>query len=636
MATFDFSNATVLSYNQTSNFLGDGVARLSSTRDISIDVFSRNIRVNGDRPGTGISENWETFSNELLACDNFAENIVLNGYNLGKGVIRSAAITEENPVRVGYHKIDISIPSKTFSEGESENPDTSLLSGGYYTNFHANLGTNRHMLKTLEEDFSVTVDEENEIEQTHSLTIQFFGEIAGNVGDTNKAIGKARDLAAELFDAADTPQLGFLNGEDGTSASFHKHKSKKHYFTENYDLLSKVCQFSKIYRSDQNEDDYSLKVRTTINLQADGVVTVTERGEIKAEDFEKAQAAVDTEIAAASGASGRCNVSFEAYKSQFLGTEYGGTNTLSTTPNPLFHAQPISIGKEFNRKAKRSAYTIVFSNYIHLETNYLHEFTLNYSQDDKAKAAVTESGTVRPYKPIGVGTSYGSTRTGYLKDLLAAAATFQRAKDFYADQTLNGAETNLKEVRTDLQYAQGSLDLSYSKEYSDDIALRYRDVGSGEGPGSPGSLFKSMNVAVSDELPIFMRGSYVIPNKKDGFSLVHEPAVRADGGAGGAQTNMGTRTINIEAILTRPTTNVFTTIPSVTAELDVCKKIAAQRMYDVTSDFTLDPTKTSIYAESCSFAFDDKRALSLNLVCKYTTARDSVDVAPMGILTKTT
>ena len=75
MATFDFSNATVLSYNQTSNFLGDGVARLSSTRDISIDVFARNIRVNGDRPGTGISENWETFSNELLACNNFAEDI---------------------------------------------------------------------------------------------------------------------------------------------------------------------------------------------------------------------------------------------------------------------------------------------------------------------------------------------------------------------------------------------------------------------------------------------------------------------------------------------------------------------------------------------------------------------------------
>ena len=636
MATFDFSNATVLSYNQTSNFLGDGTARLSSTRDISVNVFARNIRVNGDRPGTGISENWETFSNELLACDNFAENIVLNGYNLGKGVIRTAAITEENPVRVGYYKIDISIPSKTFSEGENENPDTSLLTGTYYTNFHTNLGADRHMLKTLEEDFSVTVDEENEIEQIHSLTIQFFGEVAGDAGDTNKAIGKARDLATELFDSADAPQFGFLNGEDGTSASFRKHRNKKHYFTESYDLLSKACQFSKIYRSDQNEDDYSLKIRTTINLQADGVVTVTERGEIKAENFEEAQAAVDTEVAAASGASGRCNVSFEAYKSQFLGIEYGGTNELTTTPNPLFHAQPASIGKEFNRKAKRAAYTIVFSNYIHLETNYLHEFTLNYSQDDKTKVAITESGTLRPYKPVGIGTSFGNVRTGYLKALLAAATTFQRAKDFYVDHTASGAETNLKEVRTDLQYAQGSLDMSYTKDYSDDIALRYRDIGSGEGPGAPGSLFKTMNVTVSDELPIFMRGSYVIPNKKDGFSLIHEPAARDDGGAGGAQTNMGTRTINIEAMLPRPTTNVFTTIPSVTAELDVCKKIAAQRMYDITSDFTLDPTKTSIYAESCSFAFDDKRSLSLSLVCKYTTARDSIDVTPMGIITKPT
>lgn len=636
MATFDFSNATVLSYNQTSNFLGDGVARLSSTRDISIDVFARNIRVNGDRPGTGISENWETFSNELLACNNFAEDITLNGYSLGKGVIRSAAITEENPVRVGYYKVDISIPAKTFSEGEDENPDTSLLSGTYYTNFHTNLGTYRHMLKTLEENFSVTVDEENEIEQIHSLTIQFFGEVNPDHADTNKAIGTARDLATELFDSADVPQFGFLNGEDGASASFRKHRNKKHYFTESYDLLSKVCQFSKIYRSDQNEDDYSLKVRTTINLQADGVVLVTERGEIKAENFEEAQAAVDTEIAAASGVSGRCNIAFEAYKSQFLGVEYGGTNELTTTPNPLFYGQPSSIGKEFNRKAKRSAYTIVFSNYIHLETNYLHEFTLNYSEDEKTKAVVTESGTLRPYKPVGVGTAFGNTRTGYLKTLLDAAATFQRAKDFYVNQMLNGAETNLKEVRTDLQYAQGSLDMSYTKEYSDDIALRYRDTGSGEGPGAPGSLFKRMNVTVSDELPIFMRGSYVIANRKQepgnkyGFSLVHEPEDQ------GGQTNMGTRTINIDAMLPRPTTNVFTTIPSVADELDICKKIAAQRMYDILPDFALDPTKTSIYAESCSFAFDDKRTLSLSLVCKYTTARDSVDVAPMGIITKPT
>ena len=93
----------------------------------------------------------------------------------------------------------------------------------------------------------------------------------------------------------------------------------------------------------------------------------------------------------------------------------------------------------------------------------------------------------------------------------------------------------------------------YTKEYSDDIALRFVDVASGEGPGevSGSSLFKRMNITVSDQLPIFMRKSYVIPNKDDGFSLVHEP----EDGIGG-QTNMGQRSVTIDSVIPRPPSNL--------------------------------------------------------------------------------
>ena len=124
MPTFDFTNASTLTYNQTNNFLGDGVARLNSTRDLTIRVFERDVLVN-----SGVSGNWQDFQDALSASDNFAENITLNGYQLGSGVINSVAITDQNPVRVGYHNINISVPV-TGNLGYTDDSATN----NYYTN----------------------------------------------------------------------------------------------------------------------------------------------------------------------------------------------------------------------------------------------------------------------------------------------------------------------------------------------------------------------------------------------------------------------------------------------------------------------------------------------------------------------
>ena len=628
MASFDFTNATVLSYNQVSNFLGAGVARLSSSREISIEVLGANIVSNKivNTDNEGVSQSWNLFKTTLAACDNFAENIVLNGYDLGKGEIASASIIDENPVRKGAHKINISIPV-----AGGTGTDTDLLpSTGYYKQFHANLGDSRELLKELNESFNVNIDEENEIEQTHSLTIQYSGDISGG------AIDAARGLAADLFGPADTPTLGFLNGESGASSSFRKHRNKKHYFTESYDLMTKVCQFSKIYKSDQNEDDYSLKIRTTINLQADGVVTVTERGEIKGEEFEEAQDAVDTEIAVSLV---RCQAAFDAYKSQFLGSKYGGGYSIGSGPNGTLLAVPVETGKEYNRKSKRASYTVVYSNYVNLQTGHLLEYTLNHSESQSGKVNITDGGTVRPYHSEGAFSTTGVANRvpDYLK--VVVGASLARAKEFYAEQGFSA--TNLKPTRTDLQYQQDGMTMTYTKDYSDDISLRFIDVGSGEGPGeivgsgtsgvAGSSLFKRMNITVSDTLPVFLRNSYVIPNKKDGYSLVHEP----EDGIGG-QTDIGQRTITIETVVPRPGDNTFATIPGISYQLMTCKSIAAQRAADIIPDFGLDAEKTSVFVDSCTYNFDHRMALSLTFVFNYTTARDNEDVETMGLVTRET
>ena len=163
---FDFQNATVLSYQHSNNFLGDGTARMSSSKEISIEVLLKNINVldleprdlyrNIDTGATeGVSESWDTFVAELASgSKNFAENITLNGHAFGKGTINSIEITEDNPIRVGYYRINISIPV----EGNIDYLDDG---GGnsYYKNFSTSLGSDSQYIKQINENFSLDIDE---------------------------------------------------------------------------------------------------------------------------------------------------------------------------------------------------------------------------------------------------------------------------------------------------------------------------------------------------------------------------------------------------------------------------------------------------------------------------------------------
>ena len=222
--------------------------------------------------------------------------------------------------------------------------------------------------------------------------------------------------------------------------------------------------------------------------------------------------------------------------------------------------------------------------------------------------------------------------------------SFSKSKGFYAAMT-GFPLSNLKETRTDITYPKLGVSMTYRKEYSDDISLRFADIGSSLGVASAG--FKKMNVKVADKLPIFMRNKFVVPNKKDGYVLLHEPVVGIGGSDvnGGGQTNLGQRTITVEAVLTRPVANVFTSVPcintdnnggvtDISSQLEICREIAAQRMADIYSDFSLDMDYSLIYANLCSYTLDSNMKLTFQLVCSYTTKRTSTDVSNMGIITK--
>lgn len=630
MPTFDFTNASTLTYNQTNNFLGDGVARLNSTRNLTIRVFERDVLVN-----SGVSGNWQDFQDALSASDNFAENITLNGYQLGSGVINSVAITDQNPVRVGYHNINISVPV-TGNLGYTDDSATN----NYYTNL-ANSISNSEYIKDISEDFSVSNSEENDYEQDHSVTVQFVGEVEDG------ALTAARNVASGILKASNAPRVGFIYGEDGVNSTIYKNKDKKHYFSESYDLFNKRCTFSKIHRGN-NSDDCTNKVKTTIRLESDGVVTVRETGEIKGEDsFDQALTCFNDLIAGAGSAPVyiRCNTAYQKYKTTHFGPSYAG-GSISSGKEPTLgtlHTQPTTVGKQFNKKAKKINYDITFTTFDRMKTEYLREYTLNLSQDQRGIFTISENGTVRPFANGIIGHHAGnvnnrdnSTIRGYLTTEINASsnASTGRAREFYTEATgYTGA--NLKETRSDITYPKYGIEMQYTKEYSDDVSLRFVDIGSSLGVSS--ASFKSMNVSVSDKLPTFMRQEFVAANKKDGYVLLHEPVVGigvGDDTKAGGQTDLGQREIKIDAVISRPTANVFTSPPNIDSEIDVCRQIAVQRMADLYADFGLDQNNSMIYVDSCSYTLDNSMTLTFNLSCIYTTKRNSTDVTNLGIITK--
>ena len=622
MSTFDFTNASTLSYSQNNNFLGDGVVRLNSVRDLTINVFERDVLVN-----SGVSGNWQEFQDALAASDNFGEEIVLNGYPLGSGIIQSVAITDQNPVRIGYHNINISVPvtgDLGYLDSESNN---------YYTNFKGSLASGEY-IKDVSEDFSISLDEEDEYEQTHTVSVQFLGEVKDG------ALEAAKGLATKLFAAASTPKMGFITG----GQSLWDNRNRSQYFTESYDLLNKRCVFSQKHRG--NTDDCVNKTKITIRLQQDGVITVTENAEITGDTFEEAKTCLEAQLGTPSHT--RCQAAYTAYRAKWLGPKYGGSAGLSKYPVlfPL-HSQPTEVGRGYDRKGKKVTYDVTYTTYDRLLGSYLFEYTLDLKQDMQGKFIVTDAGTVRPFSGNMIGNHNGtesnrdnSTIRNYLKNLSPPPngeenKSFVKSKAFYFAAT-GLPQANLKEVRTDINYPKVGISMTYRKEYSDDVSLRFVDIASGLGVDDETSNFKKMNVKVADKLPTFMRSSFIVPNKKDGYVLLHEPIVGAGGSdvGGGGQTNLGQRTVTVESVVARPTSNVFASIPDISSELAICRQIATQRMADIYSDFSLDMDDSLIYVNLCSYTLDNKMNLTFQLVCNYTTKRTSTDVKNMGIITK--
>ena len=632
----DFSNATLLGYNQDNYFLGDGIARYGSTRRLSIQVMTHNVSGVGFN-NDGVSQSWSGFSGAMASGDNFGE-VIVNGYELGSGIVESIAIETDNPVRVGYHRVNIECPYKNADDMHN------LSNSGPYIGLRSAVGdnVNRELIRDFSENFSFEQDEDGDYTHQHSVSVRFE---EGSSIDSE--IGSAKALATTLFAAGNAPEFGYLPG----ITSFYKTKaSDRHYYTESYDLFTKSCSFTKRLKIDgEDEDDYTKKITHSVTLGTNGIVSVTENCEITGKNtYAQATAGMTGEI---NDSAARCLAFFDLYKDNYLGPKYSGSSSAPTITNgtttiapSALNAKAISLQKQFFKKKKKVSYSITYNNDPNILSNFIHNYSMSYSEQKNGAITITENGRILPYDTGSKDANFNKTeiRDRYKTIKSNDTSSFQeRAKAYYKDLTKEDAnapdEEVLKSISSTISFPREGREISYTKQHSDDLSFRggYTSAGFNSGTGFPDSTVTEPNSAsdkkinkllvnISDKAPTLIRNTYMIPNKEDKYQLIHEPLEGK-----GKQTNMGKRTVSIKALVAREEgKNVFIDFPTLTTQLDYLKDLAIIKAAEVAIDFKL--TKFDWFIESCTYSFNNNRDLDFNLNAVYLTKStgDYDNVAP--------
>ena len=624
--SIDFSDATVLGYNQDNYFFGDGIARYGSTRRISLEVMTHNVSGVGFN-NDGVSQSWSGFSGAMASGDNFGA-VTVNGYDLGSGIVESIAITTQNPVRVGRHRVNIECPYTNSDDMYN------LSSDGNYKGYgDIKDNTNRDLIRDFSETFSFEESEEGDYSHEHSIGVRF--EEGRDTADEFE-INEARSLASGLFAAANAPDFGYLPG----IAGFYETKaSDNHYFTESYDLLSKSCSFTKVLKIEgKDETNYTKKITHSVVLNANGIVSVTENCSIKGKStYAQATVGMAAELHETNSdtAHTRCLTFFNNYKTNYLGPKYSGSSddavsaSESPTPNPTTNTtslnnKPLSLQKQYFKKKKKVSYSITYNNDPNIKDNFIHNFSMNYAEDKTGSLTITQSGRILPYDTGSKSADFNKAaiRTHY-STIKGDAVFIVNSQNYYTAlrDSLGPSSANLVATSSSISFPRAGREISYTKQYSDNISLRggytTSTPDSGVATTELASTFprniKKLEVTVSDTAPALIKSTYMIPNKSDGYQLIHEPQQTK-----GKQTNMGKRSIRIRALKSRIAgENVFTAIPSLTDQLSYLKDLALVEAANVIIDFEI--IKYDWYVDSCSYSFNNNRELDFNLNVAYAT-----------------
>jgi hypothetical protein len=487
MNEFIFNNVEIFGYNHQNNFFGEKSFNYSFTKTISIR--GRVI----DLQNNNFSSIFSNVQNIKIESKDFKQ-FIINNQNYGVGKIIS--LNFENGTWVNDARYEATIEILEEVPLQSLEGDFSSIS---LKNKNVNL------IQNFSENFSLDFNLEGGIVGgKHSIEVEY------NSNDENKnVIILAKQLALELLKTlpSNLSQGNYLNREE---------KYFQHLYTENYDLINGKCGFTKnfSYRQNNNQKPFSVNRTILVNISKDGVSSVEEQCEIKAETnlpslYENAVLGYKQEI---TNAFGRCLSLYSVYKSQ-----------IGTSNDPL-NIEPVQKTTQINKPLGVINYTIIFDNDPKKQNiDYWWENTMILDQQENYVNIVSEEGSIiGKLKIEELGTS-NQFEQKYLKSKvgwnLIKNNIFSRISNMWNTYATVKASNSLKEFKKNINHSPYQGQINYNISYTDDFSILNE---------SNGIRKLSVNFENNNQVPPLFK-DYLIPN--NGYAIRQNLGLKEQGTA---------------------------------------------------------------------------------------------------------
>jgi len=463
-------------------------------------------------------------------------------------------------------------PSRTVVVDIGSNPFSANIRVYYIVPFP-------EFLDSFSENFSVELGEDDIYNLQHSLDITYVSGVEKG-GTAIDPIATAKSLAINLFDQTPTQFSTVIPPSYGSIS-----EASRKYFTESYNRIDGSTTFEKRFSLlPSGLSTYSLQLSNNFSFDEQGIVTVSEDGEIAPRSpqfINEATEALDAELTKSYQ---RCSDIYDSYKN------YLGSNSST------LYTQAVSKNKTLNNSNGTSSYSVQYTDNLNIQNLTTVEERNIVLDTQENVTTVTENGTVTSID------AKNATFNPY--PLLPSRSTVKaRCQSFYEDNIPVQDQYTLKNLSNKFNIPKYGKAVTYTYSFTSDGEIFDR---------STDPIFARKQIVHSDRLGAPNQSTIVIPNISS--NLLHTPD----------QTSLGSRSTRIQAQLRRPqfTNNLETrTIPI--SAINSAKTDALQDAYMIFANNNVRSLdRGQIYVTSANYSFDSDNTFNMTLESTFTMQRE--------------
>ena len=553
------TNAEVLDYSQTSNFIdGGSLYQFGRTINLNITAFIHPVSTSGTFPDEGdkfkTTDTLQKEHIEELLATGFVDRIEI-GPNTPQVIENVKILSYSFPTSTAIdNKITLLRVNMALEYYEAFDNRT------YLTEADAEIYDNIDFLdpsiyaqyfESFSENFTFDVSEEYEYSYKHNFSFTLRPSSSTNID----LVQKAKDLVWYVF-AAKAPKVGYI---DDRYKNFIRDVSERGQFNESYDSVNNSYSFNRsvslknsAYKESRKNKKWSASLKYNIEANETGIVTITETGEIQGKlGFEPIETpenlyrnAYDGLVEltdTTSNIRSRC----QSHLNNFIKSKpdwIEGEAEWATSDD--LSENYVSFGRNVNRMAGVISYTVVFTTDPKLHNDAVFDYTITASKNENNVTSVSESGSISPYftsKNKNFSSSSSSKAISLYNNLASPSKVLNRIKPIY-DSTKDSSQGSFSLshsknlISKEVSFDSYGVQLRYSFNYEDDKNLR------------DSTYIRKIEKNENYEMPVINRQSFTAANEK----TTNYDAL---------QSSEGSKSVSINCIVKRdPAKNIINTV----------------------------------------------------------------------------